>query len=77
MSGIQNPEWKRHVDLGFTDAEWDALKTTVTDYLQANSGSSTIDETVLRLLDPELADDRVWNQLAGDLKLFDLHTGAV
>ena len=75
MANVQNPAWVPHRDLGFTDVQWDALKTLVTDHLAANAGSSTLDVTELRLLDAAFADDLTWNQMAGDLQLSELPEG--
>ena len=66
---IINPNWKPHVDLGFTDAEWDALKAVITDYMDANAGSNEVDTAAVRVLDAEFVDDRVWAQVTADTGL--------
>jgi len=69
---IQNPEWRPHHDLGFSDADWDNLKAAVTDYLKTQSSTSTVAVDDIRAIDSQLADDRTWAQLSGDMELFPL-----
>ncbi len=69
MSLIVNPEYQPHIELGETDASWDALKAIITSYLQANAGSTTITHEDVRALDPKFAGDPLWAQIASDLGL--------
>ena len=69
MRMIFNTEYKPHQDLGHSDADWAALKTKIIDYLKTQASKSTVSIADVRAIDPKLADDRVWNQIAGDLGL--------
>ena len=79
---ILNPEWRPHHDLGFDHDAWEALKAKVQTYLEANAGSSVLTVANIRALDPALAvsdpedpddlGDRIWNQLAEDMKLIEM-----
>lgn len=69
---LLNPEYKPYLELVADDAAWDALKAVVQTYLDNNAGSATLDVATIRALDSQLADDRIWAQLASDMGLFEL-----
>ncbi len=71
MTFLLNPNYKPHLDLVATDEIWDALKSTVTDWLNVNAGAvlSDADVAAIRALDTQLADERIWSQIASDLGL--------
>jgi hypothetical protein len=66
---VLNPEYKPSLELVATDAEWDALKATITTHLQKNAGKAVVPIADLRALDPKLDDERVWAQIASDMGL--------
>jgi hypothetical protein len=77
--GFQNPHFKPHRDLGTmskTDAQYDALKAKIRDYLKHadREGRPTVLTTELRALDPDFAAgnrdrERLFAQLSWDLGL--------
>ena len=70
MSTLLNPNYKPHLSLVADQATWDALKLVVTNYLDANAGSSEVNSIAVRALDPQLADDSIWAQISSDMQLF-------
>jgi hypothetical protein len=62
-----NPRYKPHRELGFTEADWDLLKSKISDYLDTAPMVLSVDE--IRSIDARLKDPRVWAQLANDLGL--------
>ncbi len=72
MSNIINPNYKPHLELVADDAAWDALKLVITNHLDANAGSSTLDLDTIRALDVQFADDRIWAQIRSDLGFFQI-----
>ena len=79
---VLNPEYRPHHDLGFDHDAWEALKATVQAHLEANAGLAMLTVDDIRALDPKLAvsdpddpddlGDRIWNQLAEDMKLIQM-----
>ena len=63
----RNPLAKNYAVLGITSARWAALKTAVTAILTANEALEEIPDVTLRAAGPELAADRVWNELKKEL----------
>lgn len=66
---VVNPHWKPHLDLGIDDATWERVKAEVTVYLRENAKTRELLDADIRQLDPILADERVWNTMAGALNL--------
>jgi len=72
MGTLLNPKYKPHLDLVATTADWDALKTTITTYLQDNASSATVDVDTMRALDDQFDDDKIWAQIISDMDLFEV-----
>lgn len=79
---VQNPGYKPHHQLNFTDTEWDDLKALVQVVLAANSAKPTVHVADLRAVSPLLAvsaesdpdkmTDRNWAQLSADMGLIEM-----
>ncbi len=73
---LLNPKYEPRLDLGNgsePDAvKWDALKTKVTAFLEANADKSSLVVDDVRKVDAALTDDRVWGQIAADLDLLEI-----
>ena len=63
----RNPLAKNFRVLGKTQAQWDAIKTVVTAFLVARENLEEIPDAQIRGAHPDLADDRVWNEIKRDL----------
>lgn len=69
MAHLRNPSYLPHLELVADQETWDALLATVQTYLDENRDLSTLDEATVRALDAQLSDDRIWNQISGDMNL--------
>ncbi len=72
MTRIINTKYKPHRELGETDADWEALKTKVRDFLQTNGNKSVLEIADIRAVDPKLRNNKVWEQVRSDLLLIEI-----